>query len=106
PADRAAAGTREAGGWLQFRSASFYNDRLKEVPIRLLSRWAAGYPAKAGGREHGGLTLDELLEIAQLSDAQLDAADMAEGARDCWGLVEWDVAWGRFQRTHLRFRAQ
>jgi len=106
PADRAAAGTREAGGWLQFRSASFYNDRLKEVPNRLLSRWAAGYPAKAGGREHGGLTLDELLEIAQLSDAQLDAADMAEGARDCWGLVEWDVARGRFQRPHLRFLAQ
>src|SRR2546425_1138914 len=39
-------------GWLQFRSASFYNDRAKEVPNRLLSRWAAAR------REHGFLILD------------------------------------------------
>src|SRR5205823_9991992 len=29
------------GSWLQFRSTSYYDDRLKEVPNRLLDRWAA-----------------------------------------------------------------
>ena len=29
------------GSWLQFRSTSYYDDRLKEVPNRLLARWAA-----------------------------------------------------------------
>ena len=27
------------GPWLQFRSTSFYDDRIKEVPNRLLVRW-------------------------------------------------------------------
>jgi hypothetical protein len=90
----------EAGGWLQFRSTSFYYDRLKEVPNRLLSRWVASR------RKHGYLTLADLIEIAQLSDTQLDAADMAEGAREYWGLAEWDLARSRlrpaFIRPHLR----
>src|SRR5206468_3537706 len=54
------AGTRAAGAWLQFRSASYYDDRPKEVPNRLLTRWAAAR------QQHGALTLDELLEIARL----------------------------------------
>jgi hypothetical protein len=88
------------GGWLQLRSASFYNDRLKEVPNRLLARWSAAR------RQRGILTLDDLVEIAQLPDAPLDASEMAEGARDCWGLVEWELARGRKQRPHLRYLAQ
>jgi RNA polymerase sigma-70 factor, ECF subfamily len=71
------------GAWLQFRSTSFYDDRLKEVPNRLLARWSASR------RRNGSLSLDELIEIAQLPDAQLDGSEMAEGARDCWGLPEW-----------------
>jgi hypothetical protein len=98
------AGTREAGAWLQFRSASYYNDRLKEVPNRLLARWAAS--RRAGTRLRvGSLTLDDLIEIAQLSDPQLDAASMAEGARELWGLEEWDLARGGIPRRHLRFLA-
>src|SRR5207253_5497313 len=50
-----------------FRNAGFYNDRLREVPNRLLRRWVASR------REHGALTLDDLVEIAQLPDAQLDS---------------------------------
>jgi hypothetical protein len=88
------------GTWLQFRSSGYYNDRLKEVPNRFLARWAAAR------RQRGVLTLDELLEIAQLSDAQLDATEMAEGARDCWGLAEWNLPRGGFQRPHLRYLAQ
>jgi hypothetical protein len=90
---------RGGGTWLQFRSTSFYYDRLKEVPNRLLMRWVASR------RAHGSLTLDDLIEIAQLSDTQLDAADMAEGAKEYWGLPEWDLV--RSQppaaiRQHLR----
>jgi RNA polymerase sigma-70 factor, ECF subfamily len=93
------SGSRESGAWLEFRSASYYEDRLKEVPNRLLSHWAASR------QEREMLTLDDLVEIAGLSDAQLDAADMAEGARECWGLEEWDLARERRLRPHLRFLA-
>jgi hypothetical protein len=73
-------------GWLQFRSASFFHDRVKEVPNRLLSRWS-------GSRHrHGGLTIEDLVEIAGLADPQLDSRDQAEGARRCFGLAEWDLA--------------
>jgi hypothetical protein len=90
---------RREGGWLQFRSTSYYDDRRKEVPNRLLSRWAAAR------RQHGALPLDDLLEIAQLSDDQLDAGDMAEGARACFGLMEWELPRKPFLRPHLRFLA-
>jgi Putative zinc-finger len=87
------------GTWLQFRSASYYHDRLKEVPNRLLSRWVAAR------RQHGILTLDDLVEIAQLPDAQLDGGDMAEGARLCLGLTEWDLARNGNLRPNLRYLA-
>jgi hypothetical protein len=87
------------GGWLQFRSRSFYYDRLKEVPNRLLARWAGAR------RRQGALTLDDLVEIAQLSDAQLDAAEMAEGARMCFGLAEWELPRNWALRRHLRYLA-
>jgi hypothetical protein len=94
------AGAREAGGWLQFRSVTYYNDRLKEVPNRLLTGWAAAR------RERGMLTLDHLVEIAQLPGAQLDASSMAEGARECWGLLEWDLVRDWAVLANLRFLAQ
>src|SRR5262249_4427909 len=80
-------------------STSFYDDRLKEVPSRLLTRWTASR------KEHGALTLEDLLEIVQLSDTQLDAGSMAEGATICLGLVEWDLARNDFLRPHLRYVA-
>jgi RNA polymerase sigma-70 factor, ECF subfamily len=95
--------TGSPGGWLQFRSTTFYYDRLKEVPNRQLNRWVASRS------KHGFLTLDDLIEIAQLSDVQLDAADMAEGARDYWGLLEWDLVGsltGGLIRPQLRALAE
>ncbi len=80
------AATRGAGGWLQFRTTSYFNDRLKEVPNRLLNRWAAAR------RRNGSLSVEELVEVAQLSDAQLDSGTMAEGARLLFGLTEWRLA--------------
>jgi hypothetical protein len=88
------------GGWLQFRSTSFFYDRLKEVPNRLLVRWVEAR------RRHGTLRLEDLVEIAQLPDAQLDAAEMAEGAREYFGLAEWDLARIPDLRRHLRFLGQ
>jgi RNA polymerase sigma-70 factor (ECF subfamily) len=87
------------GEWLWFRSTSFYDNRLKEVPNRLLAGWTAAR------RHHGHLRLDELVEIAQLPDAQLNADGMAEGARLLFGLEEWDLARYRNLRAHLRYLA-
>jgi hypothetical protein len=91
---------RRESAWLQFRTTNYYDERVKEVPNRLLSRWAEAR------RRQGMLSLEEVVEIAQLTDAQLDAASMAEGARERWGLVEWDVAREATVRPHLRFLAQ
>jgi hypothetical protein len=85
--------------WLQFRSAGYFNDRLKEVPNRLLARWSAAR------RQHGAATLDDLIEMGQLADAQLNAESMAEGAKECWGLAEWDLARYAILRPHLRYLA-
>ena len=87
---------RKEEDWLQFRSSSYYDDRLKEVPNRLLTRWSGAR------RLNGMLSLDDLLEIVQLPDAQLDAEEMAEGVRDCLGLAEWDLARHKTLRPHLR----
>jgi hypothetical protein len=86
--------------WLQFRSATFFADRLKEVPNRLLFRWAASR------HQRGSLTLDDLIEIAQLSDAQLDSRIVAEGVKECLGLSEWDLPRSGEFRPHLRYLAQ
>lgn len=83
--------------WLQFRTISFFNDRLKEIPDRLLERWAASR------REHGALTLDDLTEIGQLRDAQLDSEAMTIGVLAIWGLKEWDLARSQEIRPHWRF---
>jgi hypothetical protein len=86
--------------WLQFRSATYYQDRLKEVPNRLLTHWAASR------RQHKILPLDDLVEIAGLSDAQLDGAEMREGAVEWWGIPEWSLLRDRDFRPHIRFLAQ
>jgi hypothetical protein len=87
------------GEWLQFRTTTYYHDRLKEVPNRLLVGWAAAR------RRRGQLTLDDLVEIAQLPDAQLNGEQMAEGARERWGLLEWDLPRNLHLRPHLRYLA-
>jgi hypothetical protein len=48
--------------------------------------------------------LEELIEIGGLSDAQLDSARMADGARALYGLAEWDFV-RQVPRPHLRFLA-
>jgi RNA polymerase sigma-70 factor (ECF subfamily) len=94
------SGARDADTWLQFRSMTFYHDRLKEVPNRLLSRWVAAR------RAHGTLSVEDLVEMAQLPDGPLNASGMAEGIKECWGLPEWDLARSEFVLATLRFLAQ
>jgi hypothetical protein len=95
-----AGATKGESAWLQFRSADFFIDRPKEVPNRLLARWSASR------RRNGTLPLEDLLEIARLPDAQLDGREMAEGAREIWGLSEWELAGAEMLRPHLRFLSE
>jgi hypothetical protein len=88
------------GSWLQFRSVTYYHDRMKEVPNRLLSRWADSR------RRHGTLPLDALVEVASLTDAQLDAEEMRQGAVEQWGLAEWSLLRRRNFRGHVRYLAE
>jgi hypothetical protein len=85
--------------FLLFRSASYFNDQLKEVPNRLLDRWAASL------RQNDHLTLDDLVEIAGLTDAQLDSELIAAGAVRCHGIKGWNLARSPNLRKHLRFLA-
>ncbi len=82
-ADRSRMRWTHKQNWHSFRTLSFYNERPKEVPNRLLDRW------RSAKKEHGTLRLDDLCEIANLSDAQLQASGVAEGARAQYGLREW-----------------
>jgi len=91
---------RKEGEWLQFRSTSYFHDRLKEVPNRLLRRWVASR------KQHGVLTLDDLCEIVGLPPAQLDAAEMAEGARVLYGLMEWELPRRGGLRHYLKHLAE
>jgi hypothetical protein len=86
-------------GWLQFRSAGYFHDRLKEVPNRLLERWAAKR------KEAGTLGTDELIEIASLNEAQLNSTPVALGARALYGLEEWTLASNGNLRPNWRFLA-
>src|SRR5262249_46479901 len=90
---------RKEAGFLLFRSASYFNDKRKEVPNRLLDRWAASL------HEHGHLTLDDLVEIVQLQDIQLDSQVVAARIVRCHGLRGWGLATNLNLRKHMRFLA-
>src|SRR2546427_1819732 len=64
-----------------FRSG-YFNDRLKEVPNRLLSRWAA---ARAS---HGSLALDDLVAIAQLRSEEHTSELQSQSNLVCRLLLE------------------
>lgn len=76
---------KKDGEFLLCRSTSFFWDKLKEVPNRLLEHW------RADREQQGGLPFADLLELAGLSDSQLDSRIVGEGVTHCWGLREWDL---------------
>lgn len=90
--------TPEAG-WLKFRSIRWFYERPQEVPARKLTRWAASR------RKQGALTIDDLSEIAQLSNAQLDSLTTYQGALARYDLKEWNYARSTNLREHWRFLA-
>src|SRR5439155_26806094 len=53
---------KKDGDFLQCRSAAFFWDKLKEVPNRLLDKW------QADSERNAGLPLDDLLQMAALTD--------------------------------------
>lgn len=81
--------------WLQFRTAGYYNARLREVPNRLLERWKMARQTKKA------LDAMDLGEIALLTDPMLDSGNMAQGAQLLWGLSEWSTVTGHL-RPHWR----
>ena len=87
----------EKEGWLTFRSTDFFNMRLKEVPGRLLEKWAVQR------KKAGNLTPDELREISRLTDDQLNASTMGEGAKVLYGLEEWSWVQAENLRPIWRF---
>lgn len=73
------------GDFILGRSTSYFWGRIKEVPNRHLERWQASV------RHSGGLPLEDLLEMSQLSDAQLDSAFSGQVLEHCRGLQEWGI---------------
>jgi hypothetical protein len=87
------------GQFLLGRSTSYFWDKLKEVPNRLLQRWAKSRDT------NGGLPLADFLEMASLSDQQLGSALVAEGIMYGWGLREWSYLAMPATRQDVRFLA-
>jgi hypothetical protein len=98
--DRLGVRWRQDGALILGRSTSYFWDKRKEVPNRLIRRW------QASAAREGGLPLDDLLEMAAVSDDTLNATVTAGGMRQCYGLEEWGVVGGgeeRPLRTFARF---
>lgn len=86
--------------WLTFRSVSFFHDRLKEVPNRLLDRWVSRR------EKDGSLSFASLAEMASLTDAQLNASAVGQGIKALYGLKEWDIAQSGNLRSGWRLVAE
>lgn len=84
--------------WLEFRTTSYFEDRLKEVPRRLLKQWSAH-------RAAGASSLEDLIEISQLPAAQLGSNYVAEAVRALYGLQEWEWTRSPNIRNHWAFLA-
>src|SRR5262249_21494006 len=97
--DEMRARWKQDGNFLLARRASYFWDKLKEVPARALRRWQQDRLA------HRGLPLGDLLEMATLSDAQLDSARVADGVSHCWDIPEWQIVSQQPGRTTARFLA-
>src|SRR3569833_2013898 len=91
------------------RSSSYFWDKLKEVPARLLRRWEAHH-------QNGPVPQDDVLEMAQCSDAQHDSKVEGYVVGHCFNLEEWGIAGsggayrvalpgGPYMRKYLRFLA-
>lgn len=83
--DNLGARWRKSGDFLLSRAVSYYWDKQKEVPNRFLARW------QEDGKRTDGLPFEDIMEMAALSDAQLDSLTVSQGIRHCLGLNEWGL---------------
>jgi hypothetical protein len=74
---------KKEGEFIACRSATFVWDKLQETPNRLLDRW------RARREQHGEISLADLLEMATLSELQLNSVSSGQAIRHCHGLEEW-----------------
>ena len=79
---------KKDGDFLLGRSISYFWDKLKEVPERLLRHW------QEDRDRLGALPMVDLLEMAALSDQQLGSRMVGLGITHCWGLDEWGIVGG------------
>jgi hypothetical protein len=81
--DRLGIRWKKDGEFLLGRSTSYFWDKLREVPKRHLVRWQREKQGK------GYLPIESLMEMAALTEEQLDSQDNGEAITHCWGLEEW-----------------
>ncbi len=86
--DQLDARWRLDGEFLLARGTGYYWDKLKEVPNRHLRRW---HETRA---KEGALPLEQVLELATLTDAQLDSERVGQAVQHCWGIHEWEILGG------------
>lgn len=72
-------------GFLTGRSTAFHWQRVNEVPKRILLKW------QTVRKQKGFLPLESILEMARLSDRQLDAPELGKAIYSQWKLPEWGV---------------
>ena len=93
-------GWTQSEGWIAFRTPDYHNARLEEIPEPLLKRWAQAR------KEKGLLSLEDMTEISQLTDAQLNSVTSTQVAVGYYGLEEWPMVRVEQARPHWRFLAQ
>jgi len=72
-------------GWLVGRSRAYYWQRVNEVPKSRLLAWAHE-------RQRRGLTtLDSVLEMASMTDRQLQSVEVGKAIVNQWKLPEWGI---------------
>jgi hypothetical protein len=79
---------KKDGEFLLGRSTSFFWDKLKEVPDRLLVHW------QEDRDRQGALPLEDLVAMAALSDEQVGSRTVGLGITHCRGLDEWGIIAG------------
>lgn len=85
------------GEWLRFRTATFYNERPKEISNTLWRRWSEKR------KELDTLPIETLCELARLNNFRLESGANAQYAARRQKLTEWH--WVSRQRDHWRFLA-
>lgn len=74
---------RVDGDFILARSTSYFWDKLREVPNRLLARW------RAQRQLPGGLPLESLMEMASLPEEPLSSTGVSQAIVHCLGVPEW-----------------